>query len=77
MVISLQENLRWGRKERGKEKEPEEKIGEETEEGIEELHREITVEEMVEALMEMKNGKAGGEDGVAIEFIKNLPGIEK
>lgn len=43
------------------------------EEGVEELGREITIEEMQRALGKMKNGKAEGEDGVVIEFIKNLP----
>lgn len=44
------------------------------EESIEELDREIVREEMQIALGKIKNGKAEGEGGVVIEFIKNLPG---
>lgn len=43
------------------------------EEGIKELDRKISVEEVELALGKMKNGKAEGEDGVAVEFLKNLP----
>lgn len=45
--------------------------GEET--GYEVMDREISLEEVERTLGAMKNGKAAGEDGIAVEFLKYLP----
>lgn len=37
------------------------------------LNRDITVEEIKYAIDKIKNGKATGEDGIAAEFLENLP----
>lgn len=52
-----------------------EKGDREGEDSIEELCRKISMDEMQRALRKMKNGKAEGENGIAIEFFKNLPRI--
>lgn len=43
------------------------------EEEEEEMNKEIGFEEVMRALGYMKNGKAAGEDGIVVEFLKNLP----
>lgn len=47
--------------------EPAEKIRDE------DLDTELTKTELDEALSKMRNGKAAGEDGISIEFIKAIP----
>lgn len=42
------------------------------EEEAEELNKEIKIEEIGKALGKMKNNKAAGEDGIKIEFIKEV-----
>lgn len=39
------------------------------------MNREIGKDEVWRALASMKNGKAAGEDGVPVEFLKYLPRI--
>lgn len=39
--------------------------------------RDINLDEVERALGSMRNGKAAGEDGIAAEFLKHLPGVWK
>ncbi|XP_051169306.1 uncharacterized protein LOC127286771 [Leptopilina boulardi] len=50
---------------------------EEKQEAEEILNRDISLEEFLKCLKKMKNGKAAGEDGIAIEFFKELDGVWK
>lgn len=49
------------------------RVESEVEEGVEEMEKDIELEEVKKVLRGMKNGKAAGEDGVPIEFLKYLP----
>ena len=42
---------------------------------LEKLNRDIEWTEVKQAFKRMKNGKAAGEDGVAIEFLRRLPEV--
>lgn len=65
-----------GREESGEARvDMEEEQEEGEEEGNEILNREIGIDEVQRTLASMKNGKAAGEDGVPVEFLKYLPRV--